>query len=253
MDALWGIVGVEIFYVGQSNPMSSVFISYRREDSQFATDRIYEHLARQLDRKEIFKDVDNIPYGVNFRTQIEAAVKGSRVMLAVIGPDWLKARNAAGQQRIAEPDDFVRIEIETALAKGITVIPVLVGGARMPSKAELPVSLQPLSEINAVPVRADPDFTQDVRRLIGAVNGMTGRGSGCRGVRNLAIGAVALLMAAAGGWWLFSQQPVVPPTATPIPVPTKAGPTGPGTNCREIPVVDNSKIPPVTRMMRVCD
>ena len=92
--------------------MSAIFISYRREDSQFATDRIYEHLTRHFDRKAVFKDVDNIPYGVNFRTHIAEAVAGSKVLLVVIGPDWLETRTKAGGRRLDDPDDFVRIEIE---------------------------------------------------------------------------------------------------------------------------------------------
>jgi hypothetical protein len=46
--------------------MGIIFICYRREDSQFITDRIFDHLTRHFSRKSLFKDVDNIPPGVDF-------------------------------------------------------------------------------------------------------------------------------------------------------------------------------------------
>jgi hypothetical protein len=150
--------------------MAKVFISYRRTDSATFSGRIYDRLAAKFGRKEIFKDVDDIPPGVNFADYIQTALRQCSVALAVIGPRWLGASTADGARRLDDTGDFVRLEIETALGLGLIVIPVLVEDARMPSAAELPEALRPLALINAVGVRNDPDFSRDMERLIAAVD-----------------------------------------------------------------------------------
>jgi hypothetical protein len=224
--------------------MGAVFLSYRREDSHFATDRIYEHLTKTIDRKSIFKDVDNIPAGVNFKTHIKGAVMDSKVMLAVIGPDWLDISNGNGR-RLDDPDDFVRIEIETALANNVPVIPVFVSGAHMPAKTALPASLRPLVEMAGVNVRADPDFTNDVKRLATAVKLISGAGeSSSKGLIVAAAGFVAVL--AVGAWLVINRG-------------TESGrligkvPASAPSNCRDIPFTDASKNPPVIGSRRICD
>lgn len=156
----------------QAAPASSarssgaLFISYRRADSADVTGRIYDRLLPHFGRASVFKDVDSIPLGVDFREHLSSAVGQCRVLLAIIGRNWLAAEPGATQRRIDDAGDFVRIEIEAALERNIAVIPVLVQGASLPSVAELPASLQALSYRNAIAVRPDPDFHQDVARLI---------------------------------------------------------------------------------------
>jgi hypothetical protein len=149
--------------------MARVFISYRRDDSADVTGRIFDRLRDHFVKQVVFRDVDSIPPGEDFRAIIRQAVEGSRVMLVVIGPSWLTITGEEGRRRLDDPDDFVRVEIESGLARGIPIVPVLVGRARMPSPQDLPTSLRQLAERNAVEVRRDPDFHRDMGRLIDGV------------------------------------------------------------------------------------
>jgi formylglycine-generating enzyme required for sulfatase activity len=144
--------------------MPKVFISYRRSDSQDVTGRIYDHLERRFGAENVFFDVDSIPLGVDFREHLDEAVGRCDVLLAVIGDSWLESRD--GERRLDDARDFVRIEIESALRRGIPVIPVLVGRAAMPAEQELPESLKPLAFRNAAEVRSGRDFGDHVARLI---------------------------------------------------------------------------------------
>ena len=146
--------------------MSKILISYRREDSADVTGRIYDWLIQQFDRGSVFKDVDSIPLGVDFRTYLDTQVAKCQVFLAVIGPDWMKTKGGKGKSRLEDPKDFVRIEIESALKREIPVIPVLVRGASIPAADRLPVSMQDLAYRNGIAVRSDPDFPRDMNRLI---------------------------------------------------------------------------------------
>lgn len=149
--------------------MAKVFISYRRTDSAPYTGRIYDRLVAKFGRKNVFKDVDDIPPGVNFATYIQDSLRQCGVELVVIGRDWLDSRDANGNRRLDDAYDFVRIEIETALRLGLTIIPILLEGTSMPPAAQLPESLRPLALINGIVVRNDPDFSRDMERVIMAV------------------------------------------------------------------------------------
>jgi formylglycine-generating enzyme required for sulfatase activity len=146
--------------------MSKVLISYRREDSAHVTGRIYDRLVQQFGRTAVFKDVDSIPLGIDFRTYLDQQVAKCDVFLAVIGRNWMKPQGQKGKSRLADPADFVRLEIEAALKRQIPVIPVLVEGASIPAVDRLPTSLQGLSYRNGIVVRPDPDFHRDMDRLI---------------------------------------------------------------------------------------
>src|SRR5512135_2594450 len=135
-----------------------VFISYRRKDSQYIADRIYDWLEREFGRDSLFKDTDAISYGWDFRKSLQDAVTRCDVLLAVIGPRWLGETDESGRRRVDDPGDWVRIEIETALKRDIPVIPLLVDGASFPRGEDLPSSLQELLYRNGMPVRSDPDF-----------------------------------------------------------------------------------------------
>ncbi len=146
--------------------MSKILISYRREDSAHVTGRIYDRLTQQFGRTAVFKDVDSIPLGIDFRTYLDQQVAKCDVFLAVIGRNWMKPQGQRGKSRLADPADFVRLEIEAALKRQIPVIPVLVEGASIPAVDRLPISLQGLSYRNGIAVRPDPDFHRDMDRLI---------------------------------------------------------------------------------------
>jgi formylglycine-generating enzyme required for sulfatase activity len=142
--------------------MSKVFISYRRDDSADVAGRIYDRLLQAYGPDDVVMDVESIPPGADFREFLSEAVGRCRVLLAVIGPQWLPIVN----RRRDDPLDFVRLEIEAALQRRIPVIPVLVSGAVMPGHDQLPPPLQPLAFRNASPVRSNPDFHRDMDRLL---------------------------------------------------------------------------------------
>jgi WD40 repeat protein len=146
-----------------------IFIAYRRDDSHHITDRIYEWLVREFGKRKVFKDVDSIPLGRDFRHIIRNAVGRCDVLLAVIGDQWISAAKSPGLRRIDDPTDFVRVEIEAALERDVPIIPLLVLDATMPREDDLPPSLKNLAYHNGMPVRPDPDFRHDMERLIGAI------------------------------------------------------------------------------------
>lgn len=146
--------------------MPSIFISYRRLDSGDITGRIYDRLVNHFGPDVIFRDVQSIPFGIDFRDYINNELCDCQVLVAVMGPQWLTVEDAAGNRRLDHPGDWVRLEIETALNRGIPVIPVLVGGAQLPKADELPDCLQALAYRNCTTARSDPDFHPDMDRLI---------------------------------------------------------------------------------------
>jgi len=146
-----------------------VFICYRRKDSQPFADRIYDWLERAFEPDNVFKDIDTIPLGRDFRRILEEAVIRCDALLVVIGPRWLGETDESGRRRVDDPGDWVRIEIETALERDIPVIPLLVDEASFPREADLPPSLQKLVYRHGTPVRPDPDFRHDMGRVIKAL------------------------------------------------------------------------------------
>lgn len=143
-----------------------IFISYRRDDSADVTGRIYDRLVAQFGRENIFKDVDSIPFGVDFKEHLTEAVQQCAIQLVVIGRDWLNITDVNGRRRLDDPRDFVRIEVEAALSRKIPVIPLLVMNAAMPDEEHLPSSLASLAYRNGTAIRRDPDFHNDMTRLI---------------------------------------------------------------------------------------
>jgi hypothetical protein len=128
----------------------AIFISYRRDDSEGEAGRLYDDLIRVFGTQNVFMDVSDIHPGKDFRRAIDDNVAQCAVLLAVIGPSWTTVKDDSGTRRLDLPNDFVRLEITSALARGIDVIPVLVHGARMPAPAELPEALQNLAFRNCV-------------------------------------------------------------------------------------------------------
>jgi len=120
-----------------------IFINYRRDDSASHALNIAQSLENKFGKSNIFIDIDRLRAGQEFETVLENKLRQCKVMLAIIGPNWVDARDG-GSRRIDNPEDWVRLEIERALARKIPVIPVLVAGATLPSKSDLPPSLQPL-------------------------------------------------------------------------------------------------------------
>jgi hypothetical protein len=88
-----------------------------------------------------------------------------RVLIALIGPRWLTVDDEEGRPRLDDPDDYVRFEIRTVLERRARVIPVLVDGATMPHRHQLPDDLATLARLNALPMSYDR-YEYDESRLI---------------------------------------------------------------------------------------
>lgn len=144
--------------------MAEIFLSYRRQDSRSATGRLEDALRARFGEETVFRDHDSIAAGEDFVAAIHRAVGTSTVLLAVIGPGWLDARDGAGKRRLDDGGDFVRLEIASALQDGVPVIPVLVEGASMPPEAALPADLQALSRCQAVEL-GDTRWQRDAEQL----------------------------------------------------------------------------------------
>src|SRR5271165_1155639 len=141
-----------------------IFVSYRRQESKDFAGRLYDRLADRFGDSQVFIDVDAIEPGVDFAEEIFRAVAACKVLLAIIGPTWLTVTDGRGQRRLDDPDDIVRLEIGAALARDVRVIPVLVEGAVMPARQDLPESLASLARRNALLIRHE-SFRSDAGRL----------------------------------------------------------------------------------------
>jgi hypothetical protein len=149
--------------------MANIMISYRRSDSAAIAGRIRDRLAEYYGADAIFMDIDSIPFGMDFRQQIQEVVTKNHIMLVLIGPKWMGAKKG-GMSRISDGKDPIRIEIETALKEQMPLIPILVGGGSMPKSSALPESLQKLCFLNAAEVDDGRDFHQHLDRLIRAMD-----------------------------------------------------------------------------------
>jgi len=145
-----------------------IFISYRREDSLGSAGRIYDHLVDYFGRDQIFMDVDTIQPGLDFVKVIDSTLNDIDILIAVIGPSWLTVKDVSGNLRLDNPEDFVRLEIATALKRDIRVIPVLVEGASPFRGTDLPDDLRLLARRNAIEISHNR-FTSDIQRLVSAL------------------------------------------------------------------------------------
>ena len=151
----------------------TVFLSYRRADSQDVCGRIYEHLERELGQGVVFKDVDSLKLGVNFKDELTRTLEHCKVALIVMGPNWIGAGDDS-EARITSERDYVRIEAEAVLRRDIPVIPVFVRGAQTVDVSRLPETLTELDERNGIQIRPDPDFKNDMSRLVSALQKILG-------------------------------------------------------------------------------
>ncbi|MDQ3980580.1 MAG: toll/interleukin-1 receptor domain-containing protein, partial [Actinomycetota bacterium] len=145
-----------------------VFISYRREESEGHAGRLYDALSRRFGSQHVFLDVSTIQAGREFDQAIEQAITSCDVVLAVIGRSWLSVTDAEGRRRLDDPKDWVRLELEVALASGTRVIPVLFQDAKMPQESDLPESLRPLLRRQALQMTSSR-WTYDLERLVAAI------------------------------------------------------------------------------------
>jgi len=145
--------------------MSRIFINYRRQDSEGYVGRLYDHLSAHFEPSDIFMDVEAMKPGVDFVKTLEEAVVACDVFIAIIGPQWLTAQGEDGKRRLNADNDFVRMEIESALKHDKFVIPVLVGRATMPTERDLPEAIAALAHRNAFEL-SHQRFAYDVEQLV---------------------------------------------------------------------------------------
>jgi hypothetical protein len=213
--------------------MPDIFISYRRDDTSGYAGRIYDQISTHFGKDHVFMDVADLEPGADFVDTIEKKVGTCDALIALIGKNWLTIKDEENHVRLRQPGDFVSVEIAAALKRNIEVIPVLVGGARMPLQRELPESIQLLFRRQALEI-SDVHFTRDVGDLIDALkNPPDARAAHSQKWRRKAWAAAVFVVCAAalaGGVWTLAsrhaRQPVEALTSGPNSgIPAKAAGT----------------------------
>jgi TIR domain len=151
--------------------MGGIFISYRREDTAAYAGRLWENLRSHFADTDVFIDLDSLSAGVPFAHRIQEAIGECSVLIAMIGPSYMTTVDDSGNRRLDDPKDFVRLEVSAALRNKIPVIPVLVGGAVLPSRSLFPKRMGEMLSYNAVEL-SDQRWSYDVSRLIRAVEAL---------------------------------------------------------------------------------
>ena len=194
--------------------MGSVFISYRREDSQGEARALFQDLVARLGRDAVFMDVDSIALGRDFRDVLQDRLATCDLMLVLIGREWLAGKDSEGRRRLDNPGDFVRLEIAAALKRKIPTTPLLLQGAQMPTAEQLPGDIKDLAYRNGFELshnRWESDVQELVKRLgLSSAEGVTPPNPGVAqlpGKSWLAIaGLVAVAFAVAGAAYLYRSK-----------------------------------------------
>ena len=200
--------------------MGSIFLSYRREDSEGQAGRLYDDLVAVFGSDSVFMDVAAIQPGRDFRKSIDQSLNSCGVFLSLIGKSWLTAKDTSGQRRLDDPADFVRIETAAVLKRDIPVIPVLVQGALAPKADQLPDDLKELAFRNAVEL-THPRWNSDIQVLIEALRPHISQsvpkpepervqtGSKLRATKSLAVVAILLVIVIGLAFYLVAKKKLV--------------------------------------------
>jgi hypothetical protein len=195
--------------------VSTLFISYRRQDSAGHAGRISDRLAARFGSDHVFMDVQDIQPGQNFSVSIQQTLARCTHLLAIVGPRWLEIL----KQRAAAGEDLVRHEVTAAMSRGLTVIPVLVGGARMPDTSELPPELAAFGRCQAVEIR-DERFDNDCADLVEFLGPRVPGTNTVASRRGLVAAGLAAIVALAAGAYYVSRPapmtPAPPPAVEPV-------------------------------------
>lgn len=148
----------------KNSSYKKIFISYRVQDTAGETGRLVDDLKQHFADDQIFMDIENLEPGADFVDSIEKSLDTCDVFLAVIGPRW-KGHHESESNRINDPNDWVRMEVGTALRRNIRVVPVLVDGATLPKQDELPSDLQALLRRQAIEI-TNKRWRYDTEQLI---------------------------------------------------------------------------------------
>lgn len=175
-----------------------IFISYRRSDTQDLAGRIADRLNAVSGIEQVFIDVDGIEPGAEFENKIKAALAQSDACLILIGEAWRGERAAGEKPRVFDDNDFVRLEVATALAAELRILPVLANNTPMPSEAHLPADLRRLPKVLALSVRHEY-FEHDMDYLINVLLGRaTARNTGAFALRHPACARILRACMGAG-------------------------------------------------------
>ncbi len=186
--------------------MPDIFISYRRDDSSGYAGRLYDQISEHFGADHVFMDVADIEPGSDFVEVIGEKVGTCNALIALIGKNWLTLKDEQNRPRLGSAEDFVGVEVLAALQRKVEVIPVLVGGAKMPLQRELPESLQPLSRHQALAL-SDTHFNRDVQDLITALEKACGNGTipTHKKLKPVLITAVLALGLIVAGFWIWQK------------------------------------------------
>ena len=241
--------------------MITIFISYRRGMSSGWAGRLAEKLRAHFGSSNVFMDIETLQPGADFVEAISSAVKSCDVLLAIIAPDWINAKTPPGGRRLDDPGDFVRIEVTSALSRNVTVIPVLVGDATMPTAEDLPDDLKDLARRQAHEL-SDTRWDFDCQRLIDALDRISGaedRASAKPAVKSegdratagskkntprlaLTLASVVAIMAILiGGYWVWRE-------GSGLQVPSEAG--LPGDRVETAPLPGTAPPPSASRAVQ---
>jgi hypothetical protein len=144
--------------------MPLISLSYRRIDSTAITGRVYDHLVTRYGEDKVFMDVSGIPYGADYREHIQGVFHDTKLVLAIVGPEWV-GKNANGA-RIQEKLDPIRVEISTAMQLKLRILPMRIDSAKMPDADELPEDIREFAYRNAMPLDSGIDFPLHMERLV---------------------------------------------------------------------------------------
>lgn len=197
-----------------------IFISYRRDDAAGEAGRLADHLSRRFGTGAVFLDIETIDPGTDFVSVLQTTLQQTAAVLVVIGTKWISLRGASGR-RLDDEGDFVRLEVEKALGRGIPVVPVLVQGAALPSAGELPPSIAALARRQTA-VIDHAEFHADADRLCDRLEAMLGGGrAGQSGLRRWwpvlgGIGALVLALAGFAAWRTSTSGHQADPGVRPV-------------------------------------
>ncbi|MDX1913212.1 MAG: toll/interleukin-1 receptor domain-containing protein, partial [Saprospiraceae bacterium] len=150
-----------------------IFISYRRDDAAAEAGRLFDRISWSCPPQTVFQDVEEIKPGERWPDKIQQTLRECRLVLVVIGPDFLKVADEWGMRRIDQENDWVRLEIQTALEENKHIIPVLMEGAVMPPASALPPSIAALVQWQSFEIRRD-HWNKDLSHLLAHLQTLTG-------------------------------------------------------------------------------
>lgn len=142
-----------------------IFICYRRANKELARG-IESRLVQEFGTDSVFLDVEDIHGGQEWKKSITKALTGDPIVVTLITTKWNSRRG--GQPKLMDPIDHVRIELETALERGLTIVPVVYERASLPQKKHLPLKLHPLLKFQKLPFSSER-WEYDLGQLVNAL------------------------------------------------------------------------------------